>query len=220
MTAKAEPVVHIEDDRFKVTEWKFAPGAETGWHTHGHDYVIVPLTDGNLRLDHPDGQVSHAALHHGVPYSRRVGVHHNVTNAGTGPLSFLEVEVVDDALAHRRIEVMERFAAAWNARDVDTLMDCMAEDCAFHTAAGPGAEGLRHEGRAAVRRAYQAVFETWAECAWTGARHSVCGDVGLSRWRFVGTARDGRRVEVDGCDILHFAGEKIALKDSYRKTRA
>ena len=44
--AQAVPVVHIDDDRFKVTEWQFAPGAETGWYVHGHDYVIVPLTDG------------------------------------------------------------------------------------------------------------------------------------------------------------------------------
>ncbi len=43
---QAEPVTHIDDDRFRVTEWRFAPGAETGWHVHGHDYVVVPLTDG------------------------------------------------------------------------------------------------------------------------------------------------------------------------------
>ena len=41
--AQATPVVHIDDDRFKVTEWQFAPGAETGWHRHGHDYVITAL---------------------------------------------------------------------------------------------------------------------------------------------------------------------------------
>ena len=48
---KAEPVVHIDDERFRVTEWRFATGAETGWHIHGHDYVIVPLTDGKLGLE-------------------------------------------------------------------------------------------------------------------------------------------------------------------------
>ena len=56
MKAVAEPVVHIDDDRFNVTEWRFAPGAETGWHRHGHDYVIVPLTDGTLHLDLPGNQ--------------------------------------------------------------------------------------------------------------------------------------------------------------------
>ena len=145
----AEPVVHIDDARFKVTEWRFAAGAETGWHVHGHDYVIVPLTDGVLGLEEPGGVRREAALTQGVPYSRRVGVSHNVTNAGGAPLAFLEVEVVDDAVAHRRRDVLVRFMAAWNGRDVDGLMDCMAQDCAFHASAGPEAEGTRHLGRSA-----------------------------------------------------------------------
>jgi hypothetical protein len=28
----------------KVTRWDFAPGAETGWHRHGMDYVVTTLT--------------------------------------------------------------------------------------------------------------------------------------------------------------------------------
>ena len=87
---QATHVVHIDDDRFKVTEWRFAPGAETGWHVHGHDYVIVPLTDGTLGLDVHEGAPFTAALTQGVPYSRREGVHHNVTNAGSAPLAGVE----------------------------------------------------------------------------------------------------------------------------------
>jgi ketosteroid isomerase-like protein/quercetin dioxygenase-like cupin family protein len=216
---QAEPVVHIDDDRFKVTEWRFAPGAETGWHVHGHDYVIVPLSDGTLGLDLPGGGTATAALTQGVPYSRREGVEHNVTNAGSAPLSFLEVEVVDDHLTHRRREVLIRFMAAWNARDVDGLMACMAEDCAFHASAGPEVEGRRFIGRAAVRASYAAMFETFPEAAWTADRHHVMGDTGLSEWRFVGTDKAGKRVDVQGCDIFRFDGTLIALKDSYRKNR-
>lgn len=219
MKPQAQPVVHIEDDRFKVTEWQFAPGAETGWHRHGHDYVIVPLTDGTLGLDMPGGVRSEAALKQGVPYSRRVGVEHNVTNAGAEYLAFLEVEVVDDALAHTRVETMDRFMAAWNARDVDGLMACMAADCAFHAAAGQDAEGTRHQGRDAVRAAYAAIFDAFPQAAWTEGRHSVAGDTGLSSWRFVGTDRTGRQVDVRGCDIFAFDGALISLKDSYRKAR-
>lgn len=219
MTAQAVPVVHIDDDRFKVTEWQFAPGAETGWHTHGHDYVIVPLTNGTLGLEAPDGSRGEAKLTQGVPYSRRTGVHHNVTNAGAAPLAFLEVEVVDDAVAHRREAVLARFADAWNARDVDGLMACMAETCAFHAAAGPEAEGARHVGREAVRAAYTAIFEAFPQAAWTEGRHRVMGDLGISAWRFVGTDRTGRKVDVQGCDIFAFDGDLIALKDSYRKAR-
>jgi ketosteroid isomerase-like protein/quercetin dioxygenase-like cupin family protein len=218
MSTQAEPTVHIDDDRFLVTEWRFAPGAATGWHRHAHDYVIVPLTDGSLILDLPGGQRAQAQLRQGIPYSRRVGVEHNVTNgSATDPLAFLEIEVVDDAPAQRRRQTMERLMAAFNARDIDGLMACMASDCAFHAAAGPGREGTVHRGRDAVRSAYAAIFETFPQAAWTEGAHVVAGDTGLSTWRFVGETREGAAVDVRGCDVLTFDGDLIALKDSYRK---
>lgn len=217
--AAAIPVVHIDDDRFKVTEWRFASAAETGWHVHGHDYVIVPLTDGTLRLEEPGGTSREARLHRHVPYSRRTGVEHNVINGGDGPLAFLEVEVVDDHLRQRRQAVLERFMAAWNDRDVDALMACMAADCAFHASAGSEPEGQRHTGRAAVRAAYEAVFATFPIAEWRHGEHRVLGDLGVSSWRFVGTTREGRQVAVDGCDLFAFDDELISLKNSFRKTR-
>ncbi len=61
---QAVPTVQINDDRVIVTEWRFAPGAETGWHRHGHDYVVVPMTHGELLLETPDRQ-PHRATGHG-----------------------------------------------------------------------------------------------------------------------------------------------------------
>jgi quercetin dioxygenase-like cupin family protein/ketosteroid isomerase-like protein len=220
MPATATPVVHIDDDRFRVTEWQFAPGAETGWHRHGHDYVIVPLCDGTLSLDLPEGQKAEAKLTQGVPYSRRVGVEHNVINGSNSqPLAFLEVEVVDDATAHRRRDTMVAMMAAFNARDVDGVMACMAQECAFHASAGAESEGQRHIGRDAVRQATEAVFSAFPQAAWTEGQHVVAGDTGLSSWRFVGQRADGSAVDVRGCDVFAFSGELIAVKDSYRKAR-
>jgi ketosteroid isomerase-like protein/quercetin dioxygenase-like cupin family protein len=220
MPATATPVVHIDDDRFRVTEWQFAPGAETGWHRHGHDYVIVPLCDGTLSLDLPEGQKAEAKLTQGVPYSRRVGVEHNVINGSNSqPLAFLEVEVVDDATAHRRRDTMVAMMAAFNARDVDGVMACMAPDCAFHASAGTEAEGQRHIGRDAVQRATEAIFAAFPQAAWTEGQHVVAGDTGLSSWRLVGQRADGSAVDVRGCDVFAFSGDLIAVKDSYRKAR-
>jgi beta-alanine degradation protein BauB len=120
----------------------------------------------------------------------------------------------------RRLEVLDRFLTAWNARDVDTLMACMAQDCAFHASAGPDAAGRRHVGRDAVRASYVALYEAFPQAAWENGRHLVVGDTGLSSWRFVGTTAAGQTVEVDGCDIFTFSGDLIALKDSYRKARS
>lgn len=82
----------IENDRVIVTEWRFPPGGETGWHRHEHDYVVCPMTNGTLLLETPDGDVN-AELKIGQTYTREIGVEHNVINAGDEELVFVEVEI-------------------------------------------------------------------------------------------------------------------------------
>lgn len=89
---KATPHPQIENDRVIVTEWRFEPGAETGHHVHGYDYVVVPLTTGTLRLEEPTG-VREVQLQAGVSYSRPKGVTHNVINANSYEFRFVEVEL-------------------------------------------------------------------------------------------------------------------------------
>jgi quercetin dioxygenase-like cupin family protein len=86
------PTVQIDNERVRVTEWRFAPGAATGWHRHEHDYVVVPMTTGKLRLDTPTGEVI-AELVTGVAYTRQAGVEHDVTNANPYEFVFVEVEL-------------------------------------------------------------------------------------------------------------------------------
>lgn len=80
-----------EDERVIVTRWDFAPGAETGWHRHEHDYLVVPLFDGVMRLETPDGD-HRSRVGAGESYQRSAGVEHNVINAGDGDFAFVEIE--------------------------------------------------------------------------------------------------------------------------------
>jgi len=89
----ATPTVQVDNDRVRVTEYRFAPGAETGWHRHEWDYVVVPQTDGAVSLVGPDGAETAAAMTRGVSYYRAAGVEHNVINAGSGELVFVEIEM-------------------------------------------------------------------------------------------------------------------------------
>jgi quercetin dioxygenase-like cupin family protein len=89
---RAEPHKQLETDRVIVTEWRFAPGAETGWHTHAYDYVVVPLTTGTLLLETPEGERT-ADLKLGRSYHRGAGVEHNVINANGFDLAFIEIEL-------------------------------------------------------------------------------------------------------------------------------
>jgi beta-alanine degradation protein BauB len=92
MATSAQGTVQIDDARVKVTEWRFEPGASTGWHKHAHDYVVVPLTTGKLRLDEPNG-TRVAELTAGVSYNRSAGVEHDVVNINDFEFRFIEIEL-------------------------------------------------------------------------------------------------------------------------------
>ena len=116
---------------------------------------------------------------------------------------------------------LEAFAQAWCRHDIEALMSHMAEDCVFHSSTGPDASGTRWLGREAVRAGFMKAWADFPDAQWTRARHVVAGRRGVSEWTFVGTrASDGQRVEVDGCDLFTFQGDKIRVKDSWRKVRA
>ena len=87
----ATPTVQIDDDNTIVTEWRFPPHGETGWHVHQYDYVVVPLVTGELRLETPDGERL-ADLVIGQAYDRQAGVAHNVINNNEFGCIFLEIE--------------------------------------------------------------------------------------------------------------------------------
>ena len=90
--SKAVATRQIDNERVSVSEWRFAPGAETGWHRHGCDYAVVPLTTGKLLLETIQGEVE-AQLRAGQPYFRNAGVEHNVINANDFEFVFIEVEL-------------------------------------------------------------------------------------------------------------------------------
>ena len=88
----ADSTLQVETDRVIVTEWRFAPGAETGFHVHAHDYIVVPITSGSLRLEEPGG-TREVELKAGGSYARSAGVAHNVVNINAFDFSFVEIEL-------------------------------------------------------------------------------------------------------------------------------
>jgi quercetin dioxygenase-like cupin family protein len=90
--ASAVPTVQIDNDTVRVTEWRLAPGATTGFHRHEFEYVVVPLTTGRLAVEGKDGVVP-ADLTAGRSYTRPAGVEHDVRNANAFEFVFVEVEI-------------------------------------------------------------------------------------------------------------------------------
>lgn len=88
----ATPHPQLDDERVRVTEWRFEPGAQTGHHVHEYDYVVVPLTTGLLRIEDTQG-MRDVPLRTGVSYTRKAGVAHNVINPNAFAFSFVEIEL-------------------------------------------------------------------------------------------------------------------------------
>lgn len=95
-TGTATPTVQIENDRVRVTEWRFAAkGDNTGWHRHDYDYVVVPLFDGVLNINLGNDEIIKAQMQNGVPYYREIGVEHDVINGNDFECAFVEVELLE-----------------------------------------------------------------------------------------------------------------------------
>ena len=112
---------------------------------------------------------------------------------------------------------LKRFLDAFNRHDLDAIMSFFTDDCVFNMPRGPTPEGRSAAGKEAVRSLLATRFEGIPDVHYGDDRHFVAGGRGVSEWLLTGTTRAGERVEVRGCDLFEFRGDKISRKDSYWK---
>ena len=91
---RAQSIRHEDNDTVRVTEWRFAPGAATGYHRHEFDYVVVYVTAASIRAVGPAGE-TRFDMAAGQSYFRKAGVEHDVINAGDTAFAFIEIELKD-----------------------------------------------------------------------------------------------------------------------------
>ncbi len=119
------------------------------------------------------------------------------------------------------LDLLVSHTEAWNRHDLDALMALFADDCEFEASGGDEVHGTRFRGRSEVRRAFSEVLDAMPDAHWGAGRHAVLGpDDGVSQWTLTATLRDGRRLEVNGCDFITVRDGKIVRKNSFRKQRA
>ncbi|MDO6962862.1 cupin domain-containing protein [Rhizobium alvei] len=87
----ATPTLLLDDAVVRITRWDFPPGADTGVHTHGMGYVVVPMTDCAMLIEEDQGN-REVDIAKGAAYRREAGATHNVVNRGDAPMSFIEIE--------------------------------------------------------------------------------------------------------------------------------
>ena len=115
------------------------------------------------------------------------------------------------------VETLKQLVAAFNAHDLDAVMDFFADDCELLMPRGPEPWGQRYVGKAEVRKGLATRFEGVPDVHYGNDEHWVSGNHGISRWTLTGTTKDGKKIEVRGCDLLEFRDGKIIRKDSYWK---
>ena len=107
-------------------------------------------------------------------------------------------------------QAIERYNAAWNEHDLDTIVAMHAPGMVFenHTV-GERAEGPE------VRDHIGRIFENWPDLTFRGRRLYVRDGLVVSEWTATGTASDGQRLEWDGIDVFPFENGLILRKDVY-----
>ncbi len=91
----SEAIPKVETGRVRVTERRLLPGESTGRHTHGYDYVVVPLTGGELTIVDAAGNSTKFPTEAGGAYAREKGVEHDVFNRSDREIRFTEIELLE-----------------------------------------------------------------------------------------------------------------------------
>jgi len=115
------------------------------------------------------------------------------------------------------LAALDGLAAAFNAHDIDAIMDFFAEDCSLDLPRGPDPHGSRYVGKEEVRRGIMTRFATTPDVHYGEVENFASGSVGVSKWLLTGTTLDGNKVRVRGCDFYSFRDGRVTRKDSYWK---
>jgi steroid delta-isomerase-like uncharacterized protein len=115
-----------------------------------------------------------------------------------------------------------RYNEAWNAHDLDAIMDMHAPDMVFenHTA------GERAEGEA-VREHIGSIFATWPDIRFEGRRTYARDGLVVQEWTATATHANemrrgdlvaeatGKQISWEGVDVIPFENGLVKRKDVY-----
>ena len=109
------------------------------------------------------------------------------------------------------LAVVEAFNEAWGAHDLDATLAMMTDDARFEST-GPAPDGIVSIGHAAIRAAWQAIFDDTAS-RFVGEELIAAGpDAAVGRWTYHWA--DGH---IRGMDLFRVRDGKVSEKLSYVK---
>jgi len=117
------------------------------------------------------------------------------------------------------VNLVERFAEAFNRRDVDGLLGCFTEDATYRDLFyGP------HAGQAALRGMFERMFREGRDYRWEMDTIVLDADRAAAEWTFSYTATaavprsEGRRVRFSGMSVFDLDGGRARAYREYADT--
>ena len=116
--------------------------------------------------------------------------------------------------------MLMKLCDAFNAHDLDRIMECFADDCVLEMPRGPDPWGTRFQGKDGVRKGLASRFQGIPDVHYGDEEHFFDpeSNTGMSKWLLTGTTTKGVKLKVRGCDFYTFRADgKATRKDSYWK---
>jgi ketosteroid isomerase-like protein len=108
------------------------------------------------------------------------------------------------------LAIVEAFGVAWGAHDLDETLALVTDDCIFESTE-PGPDGVRYEGRDAIRQAWQPIFDD-THAVFESEETFAMADRVVQRWRY--SWADGH---IRGVDVFRVRDGLVSEKLSYVK---
>ena len=118
------------------------------------------------------------------------------------------------------LDLMKAISAAFNSRDVDSIVAFFAEDGVFCLARGPESVGRTLKGQATIRKALADRFKQIPDMRWENEEYILAPEANraISVWTVRGKGADGEELNYQGCDIYTFNKDgKIGHKNTFWK---
>lgn len=114
-------------------------------------------------------------------------------------------------------DILVELGEALDRRDMDLAMSYFTDDCIYYPSSDVSTRDA-YRGRDEVRAGLSSFLEKIQTGRFEPIQLVVAGHQGFEEWRYVGTDANGNALEVHGCDYYEFRGNKVTVKNCFRKT--
>lgn len=115
---------------------------------------------------------------------------------------------------------LEAFFDACNLHDLDSIAGFFTPDGIYLASVGPDDDGTVFRGVEAVRSGFEAFFQRYPDGRYRDIDVAVHDNRGVAQWTFTASTLEGHTMSYRGVDLFEFDGDRISLKDAFRKERS